>query len=204
MIADKYAYFIIFSETIYHLENINTCLGIIIPAGKMHYDGEEYVSLLDFIETVCKKEAATSIASNFCTFLTSKYSYEGNKCFKAEGLDKTRHILLPIEIVLEIFVNENIKETIILESFNTKLNEVLSKNYIITGSTCCCCPKKMKKAVSHAASFTDFVRQGEVELRRFNSLKPTINLLVCLDIEGKYSCVCQMISNFLCSFRAFS
>ena len=33
----------------------------------------------------------------------------------------------PIEIVLEIFVNENIKETIILESFNTKLNEVLSK-----------------------------------------------------------------------------
>ena len=155
----------------------------------MYHDGEIYVSLLDFIETMCNidnNEAALSIGIYFCNFLTSKYSFEGNKCFKAEASDKTKHIMFPYELVLEIFMCENIKNTIIYKSFNAKISDILSKKYTITHTTCCCCPKKLKKAVSHAASFSDFVRQGQAEVRRFQSLKSEIKFLVSLDIEGKY------------------
>ena len=153
----------------------------------MHYEGDDYVSLLDFIEILCKidkNDTIKSISIDFCGYYSSKYSFEGSKCFKAEALDKTKHILVPVELVLEIFTRENIKRTIVFESFDTLLNALLSKSYIISGSTCCCCPKKLKKAVAHAASFTEFVRQGQKEVRRFQSLMPKINFLVSLDIEG--------------------
>lgn len=154
----------------------------------MHYEGDDYVSLLDFIEHLCDNnkdiETISAIANDFCILLTSKYSFEGNKCFKAEALDKTRHILMPIGLVLKIFVCENIKKKIIRESFESQFNFILSKNYIINGPSCCCCPKKLRKAVTHLVSFNEFVRQGQSEVRRFQSLKPKIDFLISLDIEG--------------------
>lgn len=154
----------------------------------MYHEGDDYISLLDFVEQICNSnkniDIISSIVNDFCNFLTSKYSFEGNKCFKAEAMDNTKHILVPVELVLEIFVCENVKKTVISESFETQFNFIRSKNYIITGPTCCCCPRKLKKAVIHAVSFNEFVRQGQVEVRRFQSLKPKINFLVSLDIEG--------------------
>lgn len=156
----------------------------------MKHNADELVSLNDFVETICKIEnndSITSITNEFCSILTSKYSYESNKCFKADSFDKTRHILLPIELVLKIFLNENIRRTINHESLLNKLQALLEKAYIISNPTCCCCPKKMKKAVSHAFSFTEFVKQGDVEMRRFNLMKADIKFLICLDIEGRES-----------------
>lgn len=153
----------------------------------MRFEGEDFISIHEFVEVICqpdKNESFTSILNEFCTLLTSKYSYDGNKCFKAEALDKTRHILFRLDLVLEIFLLESIRRTIMNELFASKLNDILNKDYLISGSTCCCCPKKLKKAVTRASAFTDFVRQGDVELRRFNSLKPNIKFLICLDIEG--------------------
>lgn len=154
----------------------------------MYHEGDDYISLLDFVEQICNSnkniDTIISIANDFCNFLASKYSFEGNRCFKAEALDKTRHILVPVELVLEIFVCENIKKTIMHESFETQFKFIRSKNYIITGPTCCCCPKKLKKALTHVVSFNEFMRQGQVEVRRFQSLKPKIKFLVSLDIEG--------------------
>lgn len=154
----------------------------------MHLEGEEFISIHDFVEVMCqhdKNVSFTSILNEFCTLFTSKYSYDGNKCFKGEASDKTRHILFRLDLVLEIFLLECIKKTIKIEFFDSKLNEILKKDYLITGITCCCCPIKLKKVVARVSAFTDFVRQGDAELRRFNSLKPSIKFLMCLDIEGK-------------------
>lgn len=156
----------------------------------MRYEGDCYISLQDFFENICqpgKNESYISLYNEFCTILTSKYSYEKNKCFKAESSDKTRHILFRLDLVLEIFTAESIKRTLVTGTFSSKLNEILKKEYLITETTCCCCPKKLKKAVARACAFTEFVRQGDVELRRFNSLKPNIKFLICLDIEGMYN-----------------
>lgn len=156
----------------------------------MRYEGDSFISLQDFFENICqpgKNESYTSLHNEFCTILTSKYSYENNKCFKAESSDKTRHILLRLDLVLEIFMTESIKRTIVNRAFSSQLNELLKKEYLVTDTTCCCCPKKLKKAVARASAFTEFVRQGDAELRRFNSLKPNIKFLFCLDIEGIYN-----------------
>lgn len=161
----------------------------------MRYEGEYYLSLQDFVENICqpgKNESYTSLYNEFCTILTSKYSYENNKCFKAESSDKARHILFRLDLVLEIFTTENIKRAIVAKAFSSQLNAILKKEYFITETTCCCCPKKLKKAVARACAFTEFVRQGDVELRRFNSLKPNIKFLICLDIEGIYIIFCNI------------
>ena len=153
----------------------------------MRLEGEEFISIHEFVESMCqpdKSEYFTSILNEFCTLLTSKYSYDGNKCFKAEALDKTRHILFRLDLVLEIFLLERIRRTIVSKYFTSKLNEILKKDYLIVDTTCCCCPKKLKKVVARASAFTDFVRLGDVELRRFDSLKPITKFLICLDIEG--------------------
>lgn len=154
---------------------------------KMRHEGEDYISIHEFTETMChleQNELSTSVVNEFCTFLTSKYSYENNKCFKAEAFDKTRHILFRLDLVLEIFMCESIKRRLVSKNFASKLNEILTKEYFIMCTTCCCCPKKLKKAVASASAFTDFVRQGNVELRRFNSIKSNVKFLICLDIEG--------------------
>lgn len=154
----------------------------------MHHEGDTYVSLLDFIEILCKidkNETILTIANDFCNFLTTKYCFVGNKCFKAEASDKTKHILLPVDLVLQIFISENFAKYLVLDSFDSNINLTLSKNYVVSSSCCCCCPKKLKKALYNASSFTEFVKQGEVELRRFQKLKPKINYLISLDIEGK-------------------
>jgi hypothetical protein len=155
----------------------------------MRFEGDNFISIHDFVEVICqpdRNESFNSILNEFCTILNSKYSYDDYKCFKAEALDKTRHILFRLDLVLEIFLLESIRRTVTSNSklFSSKLSDVLKKDYIITGSTCCCCPTKLKKVVARASAFTDFVRQGDAELRRFNSLKPSIKFIICLDIEG--------------------
>lgn len=166
----------------------------------MYHEGDDYISLLDFIEEICNinnnNDTVISIANDFCNFLTSKYSFEGNKCFKAEALDRTKHILVPVELVLAIFVCENIKKTIMSESFESQFNSVRSKNYIITGPTCCCCPRKLKRAVMYADLFNEFVKQGQAEVRRFKSLQPKINFLVSLDIEGNNLSLIRIFYNY--------
>ena len=154
----------------------------------MHYNGCDLVSLNDFVEIMCKpndvKSTTVSISNEVCTLISSKYSFKGNKCYKAEALDKTRHLLFSLELILEIFMKENIRKTIVESNFMQNLLFIQSKMYTITNSMCCCCPKKLKKGFAHASSFTEFVRQGDVEMRRFNSIKPSIKFLICLDIEG--------------------
>lgn len=153
----------------------------------MFFEGEEFVSIHDFIETMCqlgKNESFSSLINELCSLVTSKYSYEGNKCLKAEAADKTRHILLRLDLVLEIFMNENIGRTITNINTLAKLNSILLREYFPTDYTCCCCPKRLKKAVARASSFSEFVKKGAVELRRFNAIKPSIQSIICLDIEG--------------------
>lgn len=166
-----------------HLEKLEHPRSLII----MHFEGENFISIHEFVEVMCrldKNESFSSILNEFIMLLTSKYSHENNKCFKAEASDKTRHILFQLDLVLEIFINESIRRTIMGNSFASNLNKILESNYAITDSTCCCCHKKLKKVVARASDFTDFVRKGDVELRRFNSLKPSIKFLISLDIEG--------------------
>ena len=153
----------------------------------MNHNGYELVSLHDFIENVCKLDTEASvfsISNEFCAMITSKYSYESNKCMKAEALDKTRHILVPVGLVLKIFATESIGKNINQEIFLKKLKDLLTKKYTFMNFTCCCCPKKLKKSLAHVSSFTEFVRQGDAELRRFNKIKHKIKFLLCLDIEG--------------------
>lgn len=156
----------------------------------MHID-DELVSLLDFVETTCKIDndsSASTIINEFCNILTSKYSFESNRCYKAEASDKTRHVILPISIILKIFITDNMRKFINQEALLQNLKIVLAKSYIVSNTLCCCCPKKLKKAVSHASAFNLFVKKGDVELRRFNNLKKNIKLLISLDIEGNICC----------------
>ena len=153
----------------------------------MRFEGDDFISIHEFVEVIClpnKNESFTSILNEFCTVFSSKYTYDGNKCLKAKAIDKTCHILFRLDLVLEVFSAESIKKTITNKLFTSKLDSILNKEYYNLESTCCCCPKKLKKVVARASAFTDFVRQGDTELRRFNSLKPGIKFLVGLDIEG--------------------
>lgn len=154
----------------------------------MHYDGDDFLSIHDFVAIMCncdKKESESSILNEFCTIMTSKYSFEELRCFRAQADDKTRHILFPTYLILDIFMNENIRRFLILDSFIEKLKKISQNNYFISNLICCCCPKKLKKSISAASSFTEFVKKGDAEMRRFNSLRHSIKYVVSLDIEGK-------------------
>jgi hypothetical protein len=164
----------------------------------MLYEGTEVISIIDFVSLICKIDSPalfTEICSSFCSFICAKYSYEDNICLKAEYFDKTRHLLFSLDLVLHVFGSENIQKYISNEDFSNILNSIISKNYTITSSSCCCCPKKLKKAITHSTSFNQFVRMGEEELRKFNTLKSSIRFLICLDIEGKVSSFCSMLSH---------
>lgn len=153
----------------------------------MHYDGDDFLSIHDFVEILCKsdkKESISAILNEFCTVMTSKYSYEGCKCFKAQAVDKTRHILFSTSLILDIFMNENLRRFILPDFFMEKLNEISQRSYFIICGICCCCPQKLKKRIAYATSFTEFVKQGDAEMRRFNSLRHNMKYLVSLDIEG--------------------
>ena len=153
----------------------------------MFYNGVDLVSLNDFVQTMCRSEKNASIsfiANEFCSLILSKFSYEGSKCFKAEAPDKTWHLLFDVELVLEIVMIENMAKNITTKTFITDLKSILEKKYFISISACCCCPKKLKKSLARSISFTEFVRQGDKELRRFNSIKSSLRFLICLDIEG--------------------
>ena len=157
----------------------------------MFCNGVDLVSLNDFVQTMCKpeiektkNESILHIVNEFCSLISSKFSYEGNKCFKAEASDKTRHLLFDVELVLEIFMTNNMNKNITTKTFINDLKNLLEKKYLIFVSACCCCPKKLKKSLAQSISFTEFVRQGDVDLRRFNSIKSTLRFIICLDIEG--------------------
>lgn len=153
----------------------------------MFYNDVDLVSLNDFVQTMCKSEKNASISNitnEFCSSVLSKFSYEGSKCFKAEASDKTWHLLFDVELVLEIFMIDNMAKNIATKTFIIDLKSLLEKKYSILISTCCCCPKKLKKSLARSISFTEFVRQGDEELRIFNSIKSSLRFLICLDIEG--------------------
>lgn len=159
------------------------------PGFSMFHNGVDLISLNDFIQTMCKpnkNDSISHISSEFCALVSTKFSYDGNKCFKAEASDKTRHLLFDIELVLEIFMTDKMSKIINTKTFIADLKSLLEKKYLIFMPSCCCCPKKLKKSLAQSISFTEFVFQGEVELRRFNSIKPSIRFLICLDIEGIY------------------
>lgn len=153
----------------------------------MLHSGFNLVSLNDFIRNCCvlkDKDSINIIGNIFCKLITSKYMFDGNACFKAEAEDKTRHLLFELDLVLEIFYDESLFNTLISRSFQENLRNLSNKQFIISTPACCCCPKKLKKHFSHSESFSEFVRKGDVEMRRFESLKHSLKYIVCLDIEG--------------------
>lgn len=149
--------------------------------------GKDFVSLNDVLRACFPNNpnaSITTIGGQFLVNFTNN-TYENIPCFRADASDKTKHILVELDIVLQVFASNELKKFAPLVS--TALSGLMNKSFQNLETICCCCPKKLKKAFIQSETFSDFVRSGPVVLNSFNAIKHTISYIACLDIEGTHS-----------------
>jgi hypothetical protein len=151
----------------------------------MLVDNIQLVSVNDCLRSICfPNNSKASIETFFSKFsrLVDKNLYRSCRCYRADAEDKTKHILLELDLIFLVITDQEFIEHLEAKHFE---NSILSKQFFNLEHTCCCSSKKLTKALTFSESFSDFVKAGPVMLNSFNSMKSQLHRIVCLDIEGK-------------------
>ena len=162
----------------------------------MLVDNIEVVSINDCLRVMCfPNNLKASITTFFSKIsrLVDKHLYQNARCYRADAEDKTKHILLELDLIFMVLADQEFTEHLKNKAFDSSL---LSKNFFNLEAVCCCNSKKLKKAMTFSESFSDFVKAGPVVLNSFNAMKSKLNRVVCLDIEGKeytFNSVCFLM-----------
>lgn len=158
--------------------------GVYIGCHLMLVDDIQLVSVNDCLRSICfPNNPKASISSLFGKFshLVDKHLYQNCRCYRADAEDKTKHILLELDLIFLVITDQEFTEHLKAKQFDIK---ILSKQFFNLEHACCCSSKKLKKALTFSESFSDFVKAGPVVLNSFNTMKSQLSRIVCLDIEG--------------------
>lgn len=150
----------------------------------MLVEGIQVVSINDCIRKMCfpsNPNASISTLISKFVLLISKYLYEGAHCYRADAEDKTKHVLIELDLLLSVFSDNGFVANLKASFVDSAL---LSREFFNLVACCCCCTK-VKKALICSESFSDFVKAGPVLLNSFYKIKSRLEKIVCLDIEGK-------------------
>lgn len=151
---------------------------------------QHFISLNEFIRMFCfpnnPKASITPLIGKIVPVIAERHAGT-NTCYKAVAADQTHHVLISYIFLAEVFIHPELYFNIKIRGADIaekNYNQLISMEFKNIEAACCCCPKKLKKILINSEAFSDFVRAGPVELRRFNQLKPSLQTIVCLDIEG--------------------
>lgn len=165
----------------------------------MKLNDGDYVSLNDFLHECChdagRRSSVVSLGDHVISVIYRQQLLRGVLVYKAEAADKTRHLLLRLDVILAAFQDDALSaklqrpDTTDTTHVPGALEALLGRTYVTTDSFRDRPCSKVRKLFIQTESFSAFVRRGPVDLAKFNDIRHRLKYVVCLDIEGINACM---------------
>ena len=154
----------------------------------MWYGRGNIVSVNDFLREMClcgEKGSLDKFINVFCR-LVMKHAQPENLWYTAEAEDKTRHVIMDIDNIVNTFFDSEFIH--FLKLFDSFFDPAFSnKQFTNLHSFRFWSSKKLKKELKSTEAFSEFVKVGPIYLNAFNKAKSKFAKLLSLDVEGKKS-----------------
>jgi hypothetical protein len=150
----------------------------------------QFLSLEDYIESFChdKKQCIASIrvtGNRVIKVITASKLRSGSKCYTARSANGRQHILFELDFLNDIFILEKTLQGLFRsELFRSRYPSVASKSLYDLTTTCCCKEDRLKKTWMRAMEVNEVIDNGSMVLRKFDSIRSSVELILSLDIES--------------------